>query len=108
MRWLLTSKILLGNTDGNIDLPLFSRYFTSIDMVIFFFVLVSLLFALVFLSGDGVPGAASRLVFAARQRVCVALMSRRLCVFCHLQRYFASFVVDFDALVARDLRHEFA
>jgi hypothetical protein len=32
MRWLLTSKILSGNT----DLPFFSKYFTSIDMVIFF------------------------------------------------------------------------
>ena len=32
MRWLLISKIPLDHT----DLPLFSRYFTSIDMVIFF------------------------------------------------------------------------
>ncbi len=32
MRWLLMSKIPLDHT----DLPLFSRYFTSIDMVVFF------------------------------------------------------------------------
>ena len=32
MRWLLILKIPLDHT----DLPLFSRYFTSIDMVIFF------------------------------------------------------------------------
>ena len=32
MRWLLMSKIPLDHT----DLPLFSRYFTSSDMVIFF------------------------------------------------------------------------
>jgi hypothetical protein len=31
--------------------------------------LLSSLFALVFLSGDGVPGAASRLAYAVRQRV---------------------------------------
>ncbi len=35
-------------------------------------------------------------------------MSRRLRVFCYLQHYFASFVVDLDALVVGDLRHEFA
>ncbi len=57
--------------------------------------------ALVFLSGDGVPGAASRLAYAARQRV-----SRACCFFCYLQLFFASFVVDLDALVEEDLRHE--
>ena len=36
MRWLLISKILAGCRPlGNTNLPLFSRYFTCIDVVIF-------------------------------------------------------------------------
>jgi len=40
MRWLLISKILAGCRPlGNTNLPLFSRYFTCIDVVIFLIVL---------------------------------------------------------------------
>ena len=101
MRWLLMSKIPLDHT----NLPLFSRYFTSIDMVIFFVALAVSAVCACFLSGDGVPGAASRLAYAACQRV-----SRTCCFFFLLLAalFFASFVVDLDSLVAGDLRHEFA
>jgi hypothetical protein len=48
MRWLLMSKIPLDHT----DLPLFSRYFTSINMVIFFVALaVSAVCACLFVWG---------------------------------------------------------
>ena len=79
MRWLLISKILARcRPSSHIDLPLFSSFFTQYRLVIFFVALAeSLLLALIFLSGDGVPGAASRLAsYAARQRV-----SRTCCFF---------------------------
>ena len=67
----------------------FLRFFTQYRLVIFFVALAeSLLLALIFLSGDGVPGAASRLAsYAARQRV-----SRTCCFFfCYLQLFFCKF-----------------
>ena len=107
MRWLLISKILARwRPSSHIDLPLFLRFFTQYRLVIFFVALAeSLLLALIFLSGDGVPGAASRLAYAACQRV------SRTCCFLLLAAlffFFASFVVDLDSLVAGGLRHEFA
>ena len=105
MRWLLISKILARwRPSSHIDLPLFLRFFTH-RLVIFFVALAeSLLLALIFLSGDGVPGAASRLAYAACQRV-----SGTCCFFATCSSFFfASFVVDLDSLVAGGLRHEFA
>ena len=107
MRWLLILKILARwRPSSHIDLPRFLRFFTQYRLVIFFVALAeSLLLALIFLSGDGVPGAASRLAsYAARQQV-----SRTCCFFfATCSSFFASFVVDLDSLVAGGLRHEFA
>ena len=62
--------------------------------------MVFALFALVFLSGDGVPGAASRLAYAARQRVSRTWhVTAAVCFLLLAALFFASFVVDLEALL---------
>ena len=73
--------------------------------------MLSSLFALVLLSGDGVPGTASRLAYAAHSVEHVTRGMHVTAAACFLllaAHFFARFVVDLDALVARDLRREFA
>ena len=101
MRWLLISKILARcRPSSHIDLPLFSRFFTQYRLVIFFVALAeSLLLALIFLSGDGVPDAASRLAsYAARQRV-----SRTCCFFLLLAALFLQVLLLTSTLSSREV-----